>query len=68
MLREQVLNAVGSKIRAEIDCEVANLDVLLSSLTSMSDHTDIVGTIEAHLDRIAELEGRRQALEMVSNV
>ena len=52
-MRKQLLNALLSHARGEIDMHKANVEVYLTNPTGISEHPDITAAIQEEIDKIA---------------
>ena len=52
-MRKQLLNALLSHARGEIDMHKANVEVYLTNPTGIGEHPDITAAIQEEIDKIA---------------
>ena len=53
-MREQLIRALISHARGDIDKHVANLEVYLSNPVGIGEHPDIIAAMEAELEQLAK--------------
>lgn len=62
-IREQALNALVNKYKAQIEVHKVNIEVYLTNSVGVAEHTDIMSSIEHELDCIATLSDRVSVIE-----
>ena len=62
-MRKQLLIALLSHARGEIDMHKANVEVLLQKTAGIAEHPDVLETIEKELKIIAEYDDQLEILK-----
>jgi len=63
MLKEVMLNAAKKHAEAEIELHKANVEVYMSKVVGIGEHSDIIETIQKELDKMAAAHDRLEMLE-----
>ena len=62
MLKEVMINAAKKHAEAEIDLHKANIEVYMQQVVGISEHSDIIETIQKELDKMATAHDRLEML------
>ena len=62
-MRDQIINALISHARGDIEKHKANIEVYLTYPAGIGEHSDILESIEKELDVIAKYEDQIQVIQ-----
>tara|TARA_B110000305_G_scaffold206705_1_gene237712 strand:- start:1645 stop:1848 length:204 start_codon:yes stop_codon:yes gene_type:complete len=62
MLRETMINAAKKHAEAEIELHKANIEVYMTNVVGIGEHSDIIETIQKELDKMATAHDRLEML------
>jgi len=62
MLRETMINAAKKHAEAEIELHKANIEVYMTNVVGIGEHSDIIETIQKELDKMAMAHDRLEML------
>ena len=62
-MRDQIINALISHARGDIEKHKANIEVYLTHPVGIGEHSDILESIEKELDIIAKYEDQIQVIQ-----
>ena len=62
-MRDQIINALISHARGDIEKHKANIEVYLTHPVGIGEHSDILESIEKELDVIAKYEDQIQVIQ-----
>ena len=63
MLRETMIEAATKHAEAEIGLHKANIEVYMSKVVGIGEHSDIIETIQKELDKMAAAHDRLEMLK-----
>ena len=67
MLKEVMISAARKHAEAEIDLHKANIEVYMSKVVGIGEHSDIIETIQKELDKMAMAHDRLEMLDKYFN-
>ena len=68
MLREIMSSAARKHAEAEVELHKANIEVYMSKVVGIGEHSDIIETVQKELDKMAAAHDRLEMLDKYFNV
>ena len=67
MLREIMISAARKHAEAEVELHKANIEVYMSKVVGIGEHSDIIETVQKELDKLATADDRLEMLNKYFN-